>query len=141
MLRALAKRCSVDNDVAAEEPAYRQKTEQGVRVLFAFGVMPAFFELEGERIFPIVEILQETFRDLEGTFGVRVLGTLDDDETMVGPSLTWPWTCYILAHAPDWEAARAVCNLVRETKVGDDRLWKFLRVEARVGRPLFFGEP
>jgi hypothetical protein len=126
--------------MAAEPPAYRQSTEEGVRVLFAFGVTPAFFELEGDRILPIVDILKDTFRDLEGRFGVEVLGTMDDDETMVGPSLTWPWTCYILARAPDWQAARSVCNLLRETKVGDDRLWKFLRVEARIGRPLFFGE-
>jgi hypothetical protein len=31
-----------------------------------------------------------------------------------------------------------VCNIVRETEAAGARLWKYLRVEARVGRPLFF---
>jgi hypothetical protein len=88
-----------------------------------------------------MEALKREFADLEGRFGVRVLGTLDDDETMVGPSGTWPWTCYILAEVPDHAAVAAVCNVLREVEVGDARLWKYLKVEARVGRPLFFGEP
>jgi hypothetical protein len=33
-----------------------------------------------------------------------------------------------------------VCNLLREIEVGDVRLWKYLKIEARVGRPLFFAE-
>ena len=89
----------------------------------------------------MIEAIKAAFSSLEERFGVRVLGTLDDDETMVGPSITWPWTCYILAHAPDPGAAAAVCNLLRETTIGSDRLWKFMKIEARVGRPLFFGEP
>jgi hypothetical protein len=32
-----------------------------------------------------------------------------------------------------------VCNLVREGEVAGARLWKYLKIEARVGRPLFFG--
>ena len=71
---------------------------------------------------------------------VRVLGTLDDDEMMVGAADTWPWTCYILAEVPDRGAVAAVCNLLRNTEVGDARLWKYLKVEARLGRPLFFAE-
>jgi hypothetical protein len=34
----------------------------------------------------------------------------------------------------------AVCNLLRATEVEGARLWKYLKVEARLGRPLFFGE-
>ena len=126
--------------MADQVEAYRQKGE-GVRVLFAFGVSQTFFELGRDEIAPVIEALKSAFGDLEERFGVRVLGTMDDDETMVGPSVTWPWTCYVLAHAPDTAAVTAVCNLLRDTPVGTDRLWKFIRVEARVGRPLFFGEP
>jgi hypothetical protein len=126
--------------MATNVEAYREKGE-GVRVLFAFGVSQTFFELERDQIGPVIEALKRTFSDLHERFGVQVLGTLDDDETMVGPSVTWPWTCYILADAPDAGAAAAVCNLLRETSVGPDRLWKYIKVEARVGRPLFFGEP
>jgi hypothetical protein len=125
----------------SEVASYRQKTTEGVRVLFAFGVTQAFFELPRSRIPEVVDGVKKAFGDLEGRFGVRVLGTLDDDETMVGPSDSWPWTCYLLGEAPDSKAVAAVCNQLRETMVGDDRLWRFMKIEARIGRKLFFGEP
>jgi len=68
-------------------------------------------------------------------------GTLDDDETMVGATDTWPWTCYVLAEARDREGIAAVCGLLRELQADGVPLWKYLKVEARVGRPLFFAEP
>jgi hypothetical protein len=112
-----------------------------MRVLFAFGLTQDFFTEERAKIPAIMESLKREFSDLEGRFGVRVLATLDDDETMVGATGTWPWTCYILAEAPDRDAVASVCNLVREVDAGGARLWKYLKVEARVGRPLFFAEP
>jgi hypothetical protein len=36
-------------------------------------------------------------------------------------------------------AAASVCNLLRETEAPGGRLWRYLKIEARVGRPLFFG--
>jgi hypothetical protein len=67
---------------------------------------------------------------------VTVLGTLDDDETMVGTSPNgWPWTFYILADVPDRATVVAACNLFR-TILGEHRLWKYMRVEARIGREL-----
>jgi hypothetical protein len=123
----------------SEVAPYRQST--GMRVLFAFGLTQAFFTEDRSRIPAIMESLKREFGDLEDRFGVRVLATLDDDETMVGATGSWPWTCYVLAEAPDRNAVAAVCNLLRDVKVGDARLWKYLKVEARVGRPLFFAEP
>ena len=39
--------------------------------------------------------------------GVKILGMLDDDETMVGTSPTgFPWTAYIMADVPDRETVR-----------------------------------
>jgi hypothetical protein len=124
----------------SEVAPYRESTT-GIRALFAFGLTQDFFAEKRERIPPIMDALKREFADLEQRFGLRVLGTLDDDERMVGATATWPWTCYILAEAPDQEAVAAVCNLLREVEIGDARLWKYLKVEARVGRPLFFGEP
>jgi hypothetical protein len=121
----------------AEGESYREKPP-ALRVLFCFGVQPAFFEEPSALIGPVVDAIKAAFDDLAGRFGLTVLGTMDDDELMVGPSATWPWTAYVLADAPDLAAVTAVCNLVRETEVGDGRLWRYLRVEARVGRPLFF---
>jgi hypothetical protein len=123
----------------SEVAPYRES--KGMRVLFAFGLTQDFFTEDRSRIPAIMESLKREFGDLEGRFGVRVLATLDDDETMVGATGTWPWTCYVLAEAPDRDAVAAVCNLLREVEVGDARLWKYLKVEARVGRPLFFAEP
>jgi hypothetical protein len=65
---------------------------------------------------------------------------MDDDQLMVGPSATWPWTCYILADAPNLDAVAAVCDILRSTDLpSGDKLWRYMKVEARVGRELFFG--
>jgi hypothetical protein len=125
--------------MASEVAPYRQSTS-GVRALFALGLTQNFFSEDRARIPLVMDALKEGFADLEASFGVRVLGTLDDDETMVGATESWPWTCYILAEVPDREAAVNVCNLLREIEVGDARLWKYLKIEARIGRPLFFAE-
>ena len=113
---------------------------KGIRVLFAFGLTQDFFNEDRSRIPAIMDALKASFADLQQRFGVRILGTLDDDELLVGARETWPWTCYIMAEVPDRKAAADVCNLLRETEVGDARLWKYLKVEARLGRPLFFAE-
>lgn len=127
--------------MSAPEVAPYRESVSGLRALFAFGLTQDFFTEERASIPAIMDALKSSFADLEQRFGVRVLGTLDDDETMVGAAETWPWTCYILAEVPDRTAVIAVCNLLRETEVGDARLWKYLKVEARLGRPLFFAEP
>ena len=126
--------------MSVPEVARYRESVSGLRALFAFGLTQDFFTEERAGIPPIMEALKASFADLEERFGVRVLGTLDDDELMVGARSTWPWTCYILAEVPDRAAVAAVCNLLRTTEVGDARLWKYLTVEARLGRPLFFGE-
>ena len=118
---------------------HRYEKSDYLRVLFCFGVAQTFFEEESARLPEILEPLTQAFADLDERFGLKVLGTFDDDQLMVGPSPDWPWTAYILADAPDYETVVAVCNIVRETPVGGHRLWRYLRVEARIGRRLFFG--
>ena len=117
---------------------YREKEGDRLRVLFCFGVTQSFFEAEPASVPTIVKAITDAFADLGGRFGVRVLGTMDDDELMVGASAAWPWTAYVLADVPDVETVAKVTNILRETEVEGARLWKYLRVEARVGRPLFF---
>ena len=119
--------------------SYREKEGSALRVLFCFGVTQSFFDEDPARVPEIARGITEAFNDLGGRFGVRVLGTMDDDELLVGSSSAWPWTCYILADAPDLETVTRVCNLVRESEAAGSRLWRYLKVEARVGRPLFFG--
>lgn len=75
--------------------------------------------------------------EIDAMEGVTVLGMLDDDETMVGTSPDgYPWTVYIMADMPDRESVIAACNLFRTIEVGEYRLWKYCRVEARMGRAL-----
>lgn len=110
-----------------------------VRALFCFGVLPAFYEAKDVTLRLVFDTLIDAYKDLEERFGVTVLGTLDDDRTLVGPSTGYPWTCYILAEVPDLDAVTKVCNILREVRIGEDRLWKYMKVEARFGRELFFG--
>lgn len=118
---------------------YRDRPDDSLRVLFCIGVQQTFFEEEASLLPELIPAIREAFDDLVGRFGLRVLGTLDDDQIMVGNAANWPWTAYILADAPDLNAVAAVCNIVRDTAIGSHRLWRYLRIEARVGRELFFG--
>ena len=110
-----------------------------LRVLFCIGVLEAFFETTDDVRQELVTQLEEEFADLAGRFGIEVLGTLDDDRVLVGPVQNYPWTCYILADAPDFDAAVAVCDLTRRPIGEGHRLYRYIKIEARVGRPLFFG--
>jgi hypothetical protein len=118
--------------------SYREKEGTALRVLFCFGVTQSFFDADPSGIPAIIKAITDAFADLRGRFGVQVLGTMDDDELVVGASTAWPWTAYVLADVPDLETVAKVTNLLREAEVDGSRLWKYLRVEARVGRPLFF---
>lgn len=119
--------------------SYRDKTDTSIRALFCIGIRDDFFAAPASDAPAIIAACREALDNLGERFGVTVLGTMDDDEIMVGPSYGFPWTAYILADVPNYEAAVAVCNTLRETPVGDAKLWKYMRIEARLGRPLFFG--
>lgn len=120
-----------------------QKLEQRVtdpfRVLFCIGVGTSFFEATQQTRQEVLRVLADAFADLEGRFGARVLGTLDDDRFRIAPSEGWPWTAYILADVPRAETAIEICNVMRQTHVGESQLSRYIYLEARVGRKLFFG--
>ena len=108
-----------------------------LRVLFCIAVQQNFFDLPFSEIGPVWRAFGEMMAGIAKLPGVSIVGTLDDDETMVGTSPTgWPWTCYIMADVPDRDTVKAACNLFRTTEVGPYRLWKYCRVEARIGRAL-----
>jgi hypothetical protein len=111
----------------------------GYRVLFAIGVLSPFYEADDETAQAVKDAIATAYSDLGVRFGASVVGTFDDIDLHVGPSPSWPWTSYILADVPTYESIRDMCNLVRTTRVGDDRLWKYIKLEARIGTRLFFG--
>lgn len=107
-----------------------------LRVLFCIGVTQNFFDLPEEEIGAVWKGYGEMLSALNALPGVSVLGTMDDDRTMVGASAAWPWTVYIMADVSDLDTVVAACNLFRTVKVGQHRLWKYGKIEARVGRAL-----
>lgn len=112
-----------------------------IRALICGAVLQNFFDLTGADIPMVLKATGQTIRKIREMPEVEVLGTFDDDETMVGTSPNgWPWTFYILADVPDRDAAVEICNLFRTTEVGEYRMWKYIRVEARLGRELVMPE-
>ncbi|MBB3861295.1 hypothetical protein GGQ88_002579 [Novosphingobium hassiacum] len=112
-----------------------------LRVLLCGAVLQNFFDLPSSeigKVWAATGVLLRSIRDLPG---VTILGTIDDDETMVGTSPTgWPWTFYILADMPNRDSVVAACNLLRTIEVDDYRLWRYMRFEARIGRELVIPE-
>lgn len=117
------------------------ETQKKIRTLICGAVLQGFFDLPGKDIPMVLKATGRMIRTIREMPGVDVLGTFDDDETMVGTSPNgWPWTFYILADVPDRETAVAICGLFRTIEVGEYRLWKYMRVEARLGRELVMPE-
>ena len=112
-----------------------------IRTLFCGAVLQGFFDLPSAEIMPVLKATGKMIRTIREMEGVEVIGTMDDDETMVGTSPDgFPWTFYILADVANRDKAVEVCNLFRTTEVGEYRLWKYMRVEARLGRELVMPE-
>lgn len=107
-----------------------------LRVLFCIGVTQNFFDLPETEIGAVWKGYGEMMSQMNVMPGVTILGTMDDDRLMVGSSASWPWTVYIMADVADMDTVVAVCNLFRTVKVGEFRLWKYGKIEARVGRGL-----
>ena len=108
-----------------------------LRVMFCGAVLQNFFDLPPAEIGAVWQATGEMLKGIRDLPGVEILGTIDDDLTMVGTSPAgWPWTFYILADVPDHATVVAACNLFRTIEVGGYRLWKYMRVEARIGREL-----
>lgn len=117
------------------------ETKPPLRVLLCGAVLQGFFDLPADAIGPVWAATGELLRGIRDLPGVTILGTIDDDQTMVGTSPTgWPWTFYVLAEMPDRDTAVAACNLLRTIQVGEYRLWKYMRFEARLGRELVIPE-
>ncbi|MDR5856187.1 hypothetical protein P9239_21160 [Caballeronia sp. LZ062] len=107
-----------------------------LRVLFCCGVTQNFFDLPREQIGEVWQAYGHMLSIIEAMENVRVLGVMDDDRLVVGNADGAPWTFYIMADVADFDAAVAVCNLYRTTPVGAYNLWRYGKIEARVGRAL-----
>lgn len=113
-------------------------TKDGLRALFVIGITQEFFNLPRAELREVGAAITAAFDGLERRFGVKVLGTFDDDLLQVGLTRGYPYISYILAEIPNLEAAIEVTNLVR-TPYKDGRLVKYITIDARIGHKLFFG--
>ncbi|MFG1635551.1 hypothetical protein [Pseudonocardia alni] len=111
-----------------------------LRVLFCIGINQNFFDLptDGITTGDVWAAFVSMMDGIKALPGVDFIGDIDDDSHMVGPSDGWPWTCYLLADVDTADTVKAACNLFRTTGVGDGdaKLWRFAKVEARIGRAL-----
>ncbi len=102
-----------------------------LRVLFCAGVLPAFFDAPKAVRKKVFGMCNDAFGNLEERFPVKVLGSLDDDQNQIGPTFTYPWTFYFLCDVPDIDTVNAIVNQLRQ---GDDPLFKYIKLETRIGR-------
>jgi len=109
-----------------------------LRVLFCISINQNFMDAPAAEAKDVWEAFSAMMKGMATLPGARILGTLDDDRSMVGPSKGYPFTCYFMADMPDYETVVAACNLFRTTPVGDGtyKLWKYAAVETRIGREL-----
>jgi hypothetical protein len=113
-----------------------QANKLPLRVLFCCGVTQNFFDLPREQIGTVWQAYGKMLSAIDAMEGVQVLGIMDDDRLTVGQSDGAPWTFYIMADVVDFDTVTAVCNLYRTTPVGEYNLWRYGKIEARVGREL-----
>ncbi|MCW1932251.1 hypothetical protein [Pararhodobacter zhoushanensis] len=109
-----------------------------IRTLLCMNNHQSFFDLPFDQIGKVWKATQAYMSGVAGIEGATIIGTFDDDQTMVGTSRGFPFTWYMLVDFPNRDAVKAACNLLRTIEVGDDghRLWKYMSVEARLGRAL-----
>lgn len=116
--------------------------KESLRVLFCIGVNQNFMDATQEEMGDVWQAFSGMLKNVDGLPGVNVLGIMDDDRIQVGPSTSSPWTAYIMADVPEYETVVKACDFFRSTPVGDGRfkLWKYCKVEARIGRELVVPE-
>ncbi|WP_019531634.1 hypothetical protein [Dasania marina] len=111
------------------------------RVLFCIGINQNFMDAKKEEMGDVWQAFSALMSGISNLPGVNVLGVMDDDRIQVGPSADAPWTAYIMADVPDLETIISACDFCRSTPVGDGtyKLWKYCKIEARIGRALVIG--
>lgn len=109
-----------------------------IRVLFCMGINQNFMDAAREEQLDVWAAFSEMWNSITEMAGVNVIGNMDDDQSMVGPSTGYPWTTYLLADVVDYNTVVACCNLLRTVAVGQGpyKLWRYVKIEARMGREL-----
>jgi hypothetical protein len=106
------------------------------RALLLGSAMPGWYESSdrerSETLIPRMVALMEEWEGL----GARLIASFDDDLFVAGLPAGLQYSIYLLFEVDELDALVAMMQSLRET-VDGVRLDKYLRFEARVGRPLF----
>src|SRR5882762_6832406 len=109
------------------------------RILVLGGGLPAYFEASEEEkrdvFLPRFRALLAEWEEL----GVQVVASFCDDVLQVGPVTPNSWAWYLIFDVESLDTAAKMIELVR-TDVDGVRLDRYVRFEARVGRPFWARE-
>lgn len=121
---------TTDGMVYAKEPK---------RAIFLGAMTQAYYEIAGddERA-KVIARFRQLVEEWQG-LGARVVGTLDDDLFMVGEPGSPRFTFYLLFDLDDPQVAIEMIHRIR-VPVDGVRMDRYVRFEARLGRPFFLLE-
>ena len=107
------------------------------RVIFLGAAVDGWLKADDqERREVVLPRAKTMFNEEWPQLGAKVLCTLDDDLFTVGPPATADFTWYLIYQLDDLNLIPAMLHRLRVT-VDGARLDRYLRIEARVGRPFF----
>lgn len=117
---------------------YAERDDQK-RVLLLGAMTSAYYAIDEDEVrLQVIERFKGLVQEwLE--LGARVVGTLDDDLLMVGEPTPPRFTFYLLFDVDDSEVAVEMIHRIR-VPVDGIRMDKYVRFEARIGRPFFLLE-
>jgi hypothetical protein len=109
------------------------------RILVLGGGLPAYFEASEEEkrdvFLPRFRALLAEWEEL----GARVIASFCDDVLQVGPVSATSWAWYLIFEVDELETVAKMIDRVR-AEVDGVRLDRYVRFEARVGRPFWARE-
>lgn len=105
--------------------------EPPFRVLVLMASTAGWYTATSDERACALERLEGILRDCE-TRGARLVGSIDDDLLATGQPSSLPYSIYVLYDVDDLEI---VVRMVHELRSSE--LAELLRMEARIGRPLF----
>lgn len=115
------------------------KIPSPLRAIFLGASTEGWFKADGgerrEQVLPAMQALFDEWVEM----GAKPLATVDDDLFMVGSPGSPDFTWYLIYDVPSTEVLAAMIHRVRADRDGV-RLDKYMRLEARMGRPFFLVE-
>jgi hypothetical protein len=109
------------------------------RILMLGGGLPAYFEAsEQEKRDVFLPRFRAVLAEWE-ELGARVVASFCDDVLQVGPVSATSWAWYLIFEVDEFETAAKMIDRVRTDSDGV-RLDRYVRFEARIGRPFWARE-